>query len=421
MSSIHRSRSIPPFAARALPAALCLALAACGGGGGDSDGATAAANDAAAAVDQRLNALAAQPALPPAPAGLAGNVTCVNQTLGAIALDSVFVPANAACRMEGTRLVGNVTVGAGASLDAVGIAANGSLQAEGAAHVALTGPSSIGGSVQVMRGDSVRVEGARITGDLQVDALRGAVTLLTNRVGGSLQAVGNRGGVLIESNTMDGNLQCSENLPAPVATGNRAASFDGQCATGAGPAVPGTGGGSSGGSGGGTVPAPGPLSGNVTCNGLRLGAVALDTVIVPAGAACVLEGTSMIGSLLVGQGASVSATGVRVNGNLQAEGAAMTSLGGASRIGGSVQIKDGQSASLTGATIAGDLQIESMSGPVSASGNRLGGNLQATGNRGGVALLSNRMEGALQCTGNLPAPTGSGNVASVRQEQCRNL
>jgi hypothetical protein len=169
------------------------------------------------------------------------------------------------------------------------------------------------------------------------------------------------------------------------------------------------------------VPAPAPLSGNVTCNGLRIGAVALDTVIVPAGAACVLEGTSLIGSLLVGQGASVSATGVRINGNLQAEGAAMTTLGGASRIGGSVQVKDGLSASITGAAIVGDLQFESMSGPVSASGNRLGGNVQATDNRGGVALLSNRMEGALQCTGNLPAPTGSGNVASVRQEQCRDL
>jgi hypothetical protein len=31
------------------------------------------------------------------------------------------------------------------------------------------------------------------------------------------------------------------------------------------------------------------------------------------------------------------------------------------------------------------------------------------------------MEGALQCTGNLPAPTGSGNVASIRQDQCRDL
>lgn len=419
MSFSIRNASIPPFSLRALPAALCLALAACGGGGGDAD--TAAGTDTAAAIDQRLSALATQPALPPAPAGLSGNVTCVNQTLGAIALDSVIVPANAACRLEGTRLVGGVTVGAGASLDAVGIAANGNLQAEGAAHVVLTGVSSVGGSVQVVRGDSVLIEGARITGDLQIDAQRGAVEALGNQLGGSLQAVGNRGGVLIDANTMNGNLQCSENLPAPVATGNRATSYDGQCAMGASPAGAGTGGGSSGSGGGGTVPAPGPLSGNVTCDGLRIGAVALDTVIVPAGAACVLEGTSLIGSLLVGQGASVSATGVRINGNLQAEGAAMTTLGGASRIGGSVQIKDGLSASITGATIVGDLQFESMSGPVSASGNRLGGNVQATGNRGGVALLSNRMEGALQCTGNLPAPTGSGNVASVRQEQCRDL
>lgn len=414
MSSLFRNVSLPLFASRALPGALCLALAACGGGGGDAEPATSAA----ATVERRLSALAAQPALPPAPAGLSGNVTCVNQSIGASSLDSVTVPANAACRLEGTRLIGSITVGTGASLDAVGIAANGNLQAEGAAHVVLTGVSSVGGSVQVVRGDSVRIEDARITGDLQLEALRGSAAALGNRVGGSLQAVGNRGGVLIDGNTIDGNLQCSENLPAPVATGNVAASFDGQCAAGGSPAGGGAGG---AGSGGGTVPAPGPLSGNVTCNGLRIGPVALDTVIVPAGASCVLEGTSMIGSLLVGQGASVSATGVLVNGNLQAEGATMTTLGGSSRIGGSVQIKDGQSASITGAIIVGDLQVESMSGPVSASGNRLGGNIQATGNRGGVVLLSNRMEGALQCTGNLPAPTGSGNVASIRQDQCRDL
>jgi hypothetical protein len=398
----------------AVIAAACALLVACGGGGGDAapaGGGTPPQSDAAA------QALAAGPALAPAPASLSGNVTCRNMAIGAIRLDSIDVPADAVCQLDGTVLIGNITVGRGAMLDAGGIATNGSVNAEGAAHVALF-DASVGGSVQVKQGGSAQVEMLRITGDLQIDAMRGPVTASANAIGGSLQAVGNLGGLTITDNRINGNLQCKENQPAPVVAGNVAASTEDQCLPGSGS---GGGGGSGGGNGGGVQPAPGSLSGNVTCDGLRIGAVSLDTVTVPAGASCVLEGTRLIGSIIVNAGATLVASDVRVNGNLQAEGAASTAVSGSSSFGGSVQVTQGVGASITGASIAGDLQVDAMRGPVTASANAIGGSLQAVGNRGGLSLSANRMGGNLQCKENLPAPTGSGNLAASKEDQCAAL
>lgn len=393
-------------------ASACWFLAACGGG---SDVPEADASAAAAGSGRNQAVLASRSnALTPAPAGLSGNVTCLNMQIDAIAVDSVIVPANAACTLLGTRLNGNIIVGAGATLDAAAVNVTGSVQAEGAAHVALAGASLVGGSVQIKQGGSARVDGLRIGGDLQIDAMRGQVAATGNRLGGSMQLVGNLGGVAVDGNTMVGNLQCKENLPAPVASNNQAALIEDQCVSAAG-------GGGGGSGGGGTVPPAGPLSGNVTCVGLRIGAIALDSVIVPEGATCVLEGTRLNGSILVGARGHLSATDVQVTGGLQADGAAHTRLAGASSIGAAVQIKQGGSADVSGAVIRGDLQIDAMSGPVSASGNQLAGNLQVMSNRGGVALISNRLDGALQCKDNLPAPTGSANMASIKEDQCRSL
>ncbi len=396
----------------AVIAATCALLIACGGGGG---AATPDGGSASPQADASAQALAAGPALVAAPASLSGNVSCRNMSIGPARLDSIDVPADAACRLDGTVLIGNITVGRGAMLDAAGIAMNGSVQAEGAAHVALF-DASVGGSVQVKQGGSAQGELLRITGDLQIDAMRGAVKAHDNQIGGSLQAVGNLGGLTVTDNRINGNLQCKENNPTTYAAGNTAASIEDQCVE----TVAGGGSGGSVGSGG-VTPAPGPLTGNVTCNGLRIGADSLDTVIVPAGATCVLEGTRLIGSIIVNRGATLAASDVRVNGNLQAEGASGTAVSGRSSFGGSVQIKQGVGANITGASITGDLQIDAMSGPVTASANAIGGSLQAVGNRGGLSLSANRMGGNLQCKENLPAPAGSGNAAASKEDQCAAL
>ncbi|HMM84362.1 hypothetical protein [Azohydromonas sp.] len=51
----------------------------------------------------------------------------------------------------------------------------------------------------------------------------------------------------------------------------------------------------------------------------------------------------------------------------------------------------------------------------------LGGNLQAFKNYGGLALANNRMKGNLQCKENIPSPTGGGNRAASKEDQCRRL
>ena len=51
----------------------------------------------------------------------------------------------------------------------------------------------------------------------------------------------------------------------------------------------------------------------------------------------------------------------------------------------------------------------------------MGGSLQAFKNYGGVALNRNRIKGNLQCKENIPAPTGSGNQAASKEDQCARL
>lgn len=395
-------------------AAACLLLAACGGGGDDGPAAGATATAAQTVEEGRAQALAAShAALSLAPATLSGNVRCNNLVIGPLRLDSVSVPPGATCVLEGTALTGTLQVARDATLQASAVDVAGSLQADAAAHVALRAGSRIGGSVQISQGGSASVENSRITGDIQLDGLRGAALLGGNTVGGNVQAMDTSGGLAVLGNSVRGNLQCQGNQPLPLVSGNAAASFQDQCVQVAG-----------GGSSGGGAPAPGinpPLSGNVTCNGLSLGAVLLDTVTVPAGASCTLDGTRLTGSLLAGAGAVVRASQARINGSVQADGAASVVLDSGSTVGGSVQIKQGGTATLAAISVSGDLQIDGLAGPAAASGNRIGGNLQAIGNRGGLTLGANTVRGVLECKDNLPAPTGAGNVASQKLDQCRGL
>ncbi len=156
------------------------------------------------------------------------------------------------------------------------------------------------------------------------------------------------------------------------------------------------------------------------CTG-TVGAVALDNIFVPDGASCSLNRTRANGSVVVGRGASLQATSVAINGNLQAEGAASVSVGGFSTFGGSVQIVQGGGASITRARINGDILLDENTGPLSANGNTVGGSFQVFQNMAGVTLNNNRIKGNLQCKENIPAPTGGGNQASSKEDQCARL
>lgn len=162
------------------------------------------------------------------------------------------------------------------------------------------------------------------------------------------------------------------------------------------------------------------LAEEFTCRGV-VGAVALDNIHVPDGATCVLQRTRLNGSIVVGSNATLQATSVTVNGNLQAEGSYAVTVNGASVIGGSVQIVQGGSALIDRARINGDLYFDANRAPVVATRNMVGGNLQAFQNTGAVRLEGNRMNGNLQCKENMPAPTGAGNVAPSKEDQCARL
>jgi hypothetical protein len=395
-------------------------LAACGGGGGDEPAAGGGAGPQPVALDPalgRAQALAfTMPALADAPAGLAGNVDCANLHIGAVTVDNVKVPAGTSCRLAGTVVLGSVQVETGAVLLAGnGVNIVGNVQGQGAAHVQVTGSASrVGGNFELEGGGSAALADAQVRGNVVFNGLADVFSLANASVSGGVQATDNRGGGSVAGNRITGNLQCFGNLPAPIAERNSAAALEGQCAPGAG-----SGGGSGGGgTGGGSTP---PLSGNVTCVGLTIGAIALDSVIVPAGATCTLLGTRMNGSVEVGANARLILDAVNVTGNLIADGAAELRISGASSVGGSLQVQRGALADVSGLRVTGNLQIDAMQGPVFFSGNRAGGSLQAFGNRGGLTLNGNTMAGVMQCKDNLPPPTGSANVATLKEDQCLAL
>jgi len=156
------------------------------------------------------------------------------------------------------------------------------------------------------------------------------------------------------------------------------------------------------------------------CTG-RIGAVYLDNIFVPDGASCVLDGTRAKGNIVVGTGAELSARSVSINGNLQGEGAESVRVYGRSSFGGSVQLVQGGTASIEYARINGDILFDENTGPMNANNNTVGGNLQAFKNMGGVTLNRNTMKGNLQCKENIPAPTGTGNKAASKEDQCKRL
>ncbi len=116
-------------------------------------------------------------------------------TLGAITVDNLKVPAGATCKLNRTRVEGNVIVNRKATLRADRIRVDGNVQAEGAALVRVV-DSTVGGSIQLEQG-------------------RGGAAL-RNRVEGDIQLFSNRGAFTVTANQVDGNLQCKSNKPRPT-------------------------------------------------------------------------------------------------------------------------------------------------------------------------------------------------------------
>ncbi len=171
------------------------------------------------------------------------------------------------------------------------------------------------------------------------------------------------------------------------------------------------------------VAAPTAQAEERVCRG-TIGAKTVDNVRVPTGATCTLNGTRVEGTIKVENNATLLASGVRVKGNIQSEGFEKIRVNKGSRVVGSVQLKNGQSgglAKIASSKINGDLQFESNAARVVANNNTVEANLQAVQNEGGVELTGNTIAENLQCKENNPPPTGGGNTAGDREDQCANL
>lgn len=103
--------------------------------------------------------------------------------------------------------------------------------------------------------------------------------------------------------------------------------------------------------------------------------------------------------MLVSRGATLTASGIRVGGNVQAEGHRRVAISAGSAIGGSIQLNQGGTASILNSRVNADVQLFTNRGTQVVRGNTIGGNLQ--------------------CKSNTPAPTGGANrVAGNKEDQC---
>jgi hypothetical protein len=172
-----------------------------------------------------------------------------------------------------------------------------------------------------------------------------------------------------------------------------------------------------------TIAVQAALAEERVCRG-TIGATTVDNLLVPTGATCTLNGTKVQGTVKIENGARLYAEGIKVIGNVQSEGFKVVSLRSGSRIGGSVQLENGQSGGLgkvVSTRINGNLQFFSNKSRIVARNDTVFGNLQAVSNTGGLVIERNTIAENLQCKQNSPPPTGGGNTAGDKENQCARL
>lgn len=161
-------------------------------------------------------------------------------------------------------------------------------------------------------------------------------------------------------------------------------------------------------------------------------------VIVPKGADCTLQGTTVKGNVIVRAYADVDIHRANIDGNIQSWGARIRVR--ASTIDGDYQAKGGPSVNFVRYnTFGGNIQTEEGVKYLQAThnevdgniqhvksrnaeilSNRVNGDVQVFENRNTVLKISwNRIKGNLQCKSNYPRPTGGNNtVAGDKEGQC---
>ena len=156
---------------------------------------------------------------------------------GAETLPSLEIPAGEACSLIGTVIQGDLTIAAGASLEAyAGVEVEGNITGQGAVEVNLE-DVTVGGNIQLSEGTLVDIINGTVSGNVQLtgngegstDGGNG-VSVVDTFVEGDLQVSQNTGDVYISTNMVTGNLQCEGNDPAPTGEDNEVTgSKEGQC------------------------------------------------------------------------------------------------------------------------------------------------------------------------------------------------
>jgi hypothetical protein len=188
---------------------------------------------------------------------------------------------------------------------------------------------------------------------------------------------------------------------------------------------------------------PATAQATVTCNGTLSGTVN-QSVLVPSGSTCTLNGARIAGNVTVNSG-GVLTTGTilsnTISGDVTNHGGdvtlscftisgSLTSTGGGvnlpgngtscvRRVNGSVSVSGANPADLLDTSIGGRVSV---TGSVSApfiEGNQIGGSLSITANAGTAQVFGNLVGGALGCVANATAPnTGGNSVSGARSGQC---
>jgi hypothetical protein len=159
------------------------------------------------------------------------------------------------------------------------------------------------------------------------------------------------------------------------------------------------------------------FQGDVTCT-QTIGAATVDSVTVPGGATCVLDGTTTNDEVHVEPGGVLRAANAQLLDNVTVDGGEIE-LTGNSYVDGNLTVTGGGPALISGARVDGNVELDGNSGSLVVENSVIDGNLQAYDNSGGVSITGNQIDGNLQCDGNQPPPTGSGNsVQGNMEDQC---
>lgn len=154
----------------------------------------------------------------------------------------------------------------------------------------------------------------------------------------------------------------------------------------------------------------------------HLGEVTIDGNVLVA-AACELDGTTVKGNVHLYAGGSLTATNVRIDGNVQADTSDFVSIVG-SQIGGDIQLDDlvGDLSVVSETDVGGSIQIVRNRSRTELTDNVVDADIQLFDNSGGVVIARNVVGGNLQCKSNEPVPTGGDNdVSGNKEDQCENL